>query len=435
MENLENIEENTMIKSSTRLAIMGWSICLIGALFYSYEYFLRIMPSVMSAKLMAHFNIEAGALGIFVAIYYWAYVPLQLPVGLLHDRFGPRRLLTFACLLCVVGTYMFGISHSIYIAATGRLFVGIGSAFAFVGVLKLASIWLPADRFALVAGLTSALGTVGAIVGEKSLASLVEHTNIAQTIYISVIAGLLIAFLIWVFVRDESPYSAEVKSDDAASFAHVIEEMIVILRNPQIWVVGLIGCLIYLPTTIFAEQWAPLYLEQARGFTIEQAANATSALFLGFTMGAPLAGFISDRIHKRRLPLFVGALATTVVSAAAIYLPNLTPSMMEFVLFALGIAYGSQTLVFAIGKEISPDDAPGTAIAVTNMLVMLGGMFLQPIVGYILSLYGPEIIIKGTPVYSITSYQCALAVLPIGAFVSVVLVSFLKESMHLAKKS
>ena len=144
MENLENIEENTMIKSSTRLAIMGWSICLIGALFYSYEYFLRIMPSVMSAKLMAHFNIEAGALGIFVAIYYWAYVPLQLPVGLLHDRFGPRRLLTFACLLCVVGTYMFGISHSIYIAATGRLFVGIGSAFAFVGVLKLASIWLPA---------------------------------------------------------------------------------------------------------------------------------------------------------------------------------------------------------------------------------------------------------------------------------------------------
>ena len=131
-----------------RVGIFPWIVCGLGALFYTYEYLLRISPSVMSSELMAAYGITAGAFGNLMAIYYYAYTPMQLPVGMLMDRYGPRRILTAACAACAVGSYLFASSGHLSVAGVGRFLVGFGSAFAFVGVLKLATIWLPKERFA-----------------------------------------------------------------------------------------------------------------------------------------------------------------------------------------------------------------------------------------------------------------------------------------------
>ena len=132
--------------------MMGWLVCSLAALYYCYEYLLRVTPSVMEGPLREHFGLSAAGFGFLSAFYYYAYVPLQVPVGVLLDRYGPRVLLTTACLICVIGTFLFAGTSVFWIAAVGRFLVGFGSAFAFVGVLKLATIWLPEDKLAMVAG-------------------------------------------------------------------------------------------------------------------------------------------------------------------------------------------------------------------------------------------------------------------------------------------
>lgn len=427
-----NIESST--KASRKIAAcstcIGWLICALGALFYSYEYFLRISPSVMSAQLMQHFNINAAIFGSISAVYYYAYVPMQLPVGLLMDRFGPRRLLTTACLICVAGSYLFVITGSISFAILGRFLVGFGSAFAFVGVLKLATIWLPPSRFAMFAGLSAALGTVGAMTGDIMLTRLVELIGWHQTVYLSAAIGVIIALMLWIIVRDKNHISGEDALEEVnhETIKQSIRELGMILSNKQIWIVGLVGCFIYLPTTAFGELWGIPYLEHARHLSPIGAAYGISCLFLGFTVGAPIMGWLSDILHTRKKLLMIASLLSTILATVLIYMPHMTTRQLYMVLFSLGFTYSAQAIVFAVGREVSPPSAAGTAIAVTNMIVMLGGILFQPIIGILLDWVWDGTIISNLHVYSSDQYRFALVVLPLGIFVATILSFFLKES-------
>jgi len=157
----------TMKKHAQMRWLLPWIICGLGALFYSYEYFLRITPSVMTVELKHFFHIKDGALGSLSAYYYYIYTPMQLAVGLLMDRYGPRRLLTIATLCCVAGSLLFAATPILFVAEMGRFLIGFGSAFAFVGVMKLATIWLPRRYFAMFAGLATSMGMIGAIIGDN----------------------------------------------------------------------------------------------------------------------------------------------------------------------------------------------------------------------------------------------------------------------------
>lgn len=146
---------------SRKQLLFGIFICFVGAVFYCYEFILRIIPGVLQTELsIALGHISATTFGQISALYYFAYSPMQMPVGMLMDRFGPRRLLTFACICCTVGSWMFSLTSSMFLVGAGRFLVGFGSSFAFVGVLSLALHWLPRRYFSLVAGLMTTLGIV-----------------------------------------------------------------------------------------------------------------------------------------------------------------------------------------------------------------------------------------------------------------------------------
>lgn len=183
--------------------LMGWFICALGAVFYSYEYLLRIAPSAMESALRTHFDLSATGFGHISSIYYYAYVPMQLPVGLLLDRYGPRRLLTLACVICVLGTFLFTGTANFWVAASGRFLVGLGSAFAFVGVLKLATIWLPENRLAMVSGMTAALGTIGAMLGDNFLEIFVEKLGWVRTLNATAAFGIVLTFILWAGIQDK----------------------------------------------------------------------------------------------------------------------------------------------------------------------------------------------------------------------------------------
>lgn len=422
--------------------LIGWLICGLGAIFYSYEYLLRIAPSVMEQSLREHFNLTATGYGLVSSIYYYAYVPMQLPVGVMLDRFGPRRLLTFACLICVIGTFMFTSTPVLWIAATGRFLVGFGSAFAFVGVLKLATIWLPENRLAMVAGMTSALGTAGAMLGDNFLDMFVHKFGWVKTLNITAFFGIGLIFVLWMGIVDRKGHHRQ--SGTISTFKKSMEDLVIIIRNKQIWVNGMYGCLVYLPATVFAELWGIPYLTHAHGLSIEAAGLSNSLLFLGFTIGAPVMGLISDRLSRRKLPMVFGAVGAGVVMMMILYLPNLSESSIQGLMFLLGLLYSAQAIVFAVGREVSPEEAAGTAMAITNMIVMLGAMFLQPLVGHLLDYsWSTHAVDAGMmqatvdnlhKTYTVDDYQFALSIIPVGIILAGLLTFFLKETHAHAHK-
>ena len=416
--------------------LFAWFVCGLGAIYYSYEYFLRISPSVMENALREHFNLSATGFGLLSAFYYYAYVPLQIPVGVLLDRYGPRLLITIACLICVIGTFMFAGTNIFWVAATGRFLVGFGSAFAFVGVLKLATIWLPENKLAMVSGMAAALGTIGAMIGDNVLGSLVMKIGWRETVNLTAYFGIGLMFVLWFGIRDKKSHQR--RSGTVDNFRKSMIDLGIIARNKQIWINGMFGCLVYLPTTVFAELWGIPYLKHAHGLSQHSADFANSLLFLGFTIGAPLMGYISDRLKRRKLPMLFGATGAGIVMMIVLYFPGLNESQIGALMFLLGLLYSAQCIVFAVGRELSPNEAAGTAMAMTNMIVMLGAMFLQPLVGrlldFSLSTHMPNVPMESVPVdklqqlYTADDYQFALSIIPIGIIIAAILTFFLKET-------
>ncbi len=424
--------------NSRKSIVVAWLICGIGALFYSYEYFLRITPSVMEPALREHFSLSAMGFGIFSSFYYYSYVPMQLPVGVLMDRWGPRRLLTLACAVSVLGTWFFAATDMVSLAASGRFLTGFGSAFAFVGVLKLATIWLPEDRLALVAGLATALGTIGAMIGDNLLGAMVEQIGWKDAVNLTAIFGLGLLAVMWFGIHDKKQ-DLDADGGTVNSFQKIWTDFKLILGNRQIWINGAFGCLIYLPTTVFAELWGIPYLSHAHGLNFASAEFANSILFMGCTFGAPFWGYLSDRMKQRKLPMRIGAFGAAIVMTGILYLPGSTGKILYAMMFVLGFLYSAQAIVFAVGRELSPKEAGGTAIAMTNMFVMFGAIFLQPLVGRILDWcvlkrYEGKLALNALSsdevraLYTAADYQLAMAVIPIGIFIAATLTFFLKET-------
>lgn len=393
-------------------------ICTLAAVFYCYEYYLRVAPSVISQELISTFRISNAGLGILSAFFYYAYMPLQIPVGLLLDKYGPRLVLTFACALCVLGNYIFAVTDLLWLAQAGRFIVGFGSAFAFVGFLKICTNWLPHKYYALMVGLCMLLGMFGAMGGEILLAKLVLNMPWQSALKGSAWAGIFLTLLIWLFIRDEPTKHKFHTPSEKHTTDLLMKNLAQALKNPQIWIIGIIGCFTFLPLSSFAEMWAIPYLE-AIGYSRTEAALASSILFLGFGLGGPLWGISSNWLSSRRIPLIIGSLVSAFSAALIVLQPYMPHYYMFGALFILGFFTSAEILVFAIGNDITDKNASGTTTAIINMIVMFGGIILQPVIGMILDIISN---------ISVSQYQTALLVLPLGLFIASGLSFVLKES-------
>ncbi|MDQ2995177.1 MAG: MFS transporter, partial [Pseudomonadota bacterium] len=150
--------------------IQPYLIVGLAGFYYIYEFYLRVMPSAITHELMRSFSIEASGLGLLSSLFFFGYAPMQIPAGLLFDRFGPRVLLTISVFLCGAGALVFGMTDSFTVACIARWVIGFASSFAFVGSLLLASRWIDAKYYAMIAGLVQFMGSFGAIAGEWPIA-------------------------------------------------------------------------------------------------------------------------------------------------------------------------------------------------------------------------------------------------------------------------
>lgn len=415
------------VREPQTVAFVSFLMCVLGAVFYCYEYYLRVAPSVMGPELMHAYNLSTAGLGSLVAYYYWAYVPLQIPVGLMMDKWGPRRILTIACLACAFGTYLFAGTNIVGLAKIGRFLVGFGSAFAYVGVLKIATLWLPRKYFAMVAGLCTALGMLGAISGEILMAKFVHVSGWKTTLYTSAFVGIALSFALWMFIRDKSEKQVIERGRASHEGVSIYRELIEVIKIKQLWINGVIGCLAFLPLTVFAEMWAVSFLETSN-LSHDNAALGSSLIFLGFGLGSPMWGRLSDVIGSRKKPLLIGPSLSGVVALWIVFFSASSNTILLYIgLFLCGFFASAQVLVFAVGNDMCRPGLNATTVSFTNLLVMLGGMVFQPIVGKILY-YRRDI---GEFGIHLIDYQYALALLPAGLLLGGVLAVFLKESYNL----
>lgn len=407
----------------------AWFVWSLAGLFYGYQFVLRVSPGVMTDDLMRDFSVEACALGVLSAFYYYAYSTLQIPLGLGMDKFGPTRLLRMAVPLCALGTFVFAATDDFYIAATGRLMVGAGASCAFLGSLKLATLWFPPERLAIVVGFTLLAGKIGAAIGQGPLALLVDAIGWREAMYIVIAFGALLTVGIWVFVRDEPPTehrSQSLRSD--TSFKTLMVRLKDIASDYRIWMLGLYGSLMYVPLSAFADLWGIPFLIKLYGIDKATASSACTMLFIGAGVGSPVVALISDFFRTRKWPMGISAFLCIIVNGIIIYVPGISLQMMYGLLFAAGFIFAAQPLIFSSVCQITPHSSNGTAISFTNMLVMLSGVVLQPLMGWMLDWIWDGIMNNGIPLYTIEDYRFALGSLLVSLVIALLTIPFIPET-------
>ena len=412
----------------TNKAILGWVVCVLAAIFFCYEYFLRITPSVMVEELMSTFRVSATKLGMLSAFFYFTYTPMQLIVGILLDLYGSRKILTLAVATCTLGSYIFGATDSLVVAAFGRALIGFGSAFAFVCVLKLAHLWLPRRFFAFFVGLTTMLGMFGAMFQVTIFSGMVKEIGWRYTIDLGTIFGVFLLPLVWLVIRDK-PAGGE---DDAlrlpVRYQDVFRDLLKLVSHPQLWLSGTIACLMYLSLSLFAELWGIPFLTSVYQLTPGNAASACAMVYLGWLVGSPLVGYFSDITRSRRILLVVGCLLSFVTISLIVYFPIFDLILLKWLLFLFGVFTSAEILCFAVSCEHSPKPLVATATAFTNFITMLGAVVAQPLIGKLLDIFWSGDYLGVIRNYSAANYQLAMSILPVAMLIGLALSFFIKEN-------
>ncbi|MDP3371297.1 MAG: MFS transporter [Candidatus Paracaedibacteraceae bacterium] len=402
--------------------------------FYLYEYILRVSPGVLEKFLMQDYAITATTVGVISSAYYWAYTPLQLPCGVIVDHLGARRVIMFSLILCVLGCFFFSQSDSVATSIMGRVLMGMGSACAYISCAKIGAEWFNSDRFALIAGIGMFMGTVGGSLNAVT-SMLVDVFEWRGAMMILGALGVGIFFLA-LMVMSDSPELANAKKDSRqlqSTKGHTQDSLLdglkIATSNPQNWLIGIYGCVMYLPLCAFAELWGVPYLKLLYGIDSTIASSACVSVFIGMGLGSILGAWISNKIQSRTRVMGLAALGTLACFAVVFYVPGLSFTTMRVVLFLGGLLSGGQTLYFVSVKENMPLRYAATAIGFTNAFVMSSAILFQPLLGYLLDLTWDGVKgIDGVPVYSIENYKVAFSAVMVAFLVGWIVMLFVRDT-------
>lgn len=409
-------------------SLYAWLVWGLGAAFFLFEYVTRVAPSVMAPELMRTFHIYALGIGTLSALFYYAYIGMQLPVGMLVDRFGPHKLLTVMALFCAAGSLLFATAHNIYQADIGRFMIGFGAAFAFVGCLKLATSWFSPMRFPLLAGLTQALGMVGASLGEGPMSVLVSHTSWRTAMYISAAIFLALSILIGLIVRDKPLSVTQTATSLNKKQVHnMLKGLITVCKNPKTWTLGGYAGFIYASSAGFGELWGVSYLKHAFHLGAHQAAVAIGFIFIGWAVGAPIMGWLAGR-YNRRLLMMGSAACGFVIFLILIIAHHLSGVTITTLMFIYGLTNTGLIIAYALAGHINGHRLAGTSIAFSNMASVIVGSLLQPILGWVIDLSWSGKMLNGAPVYSGHDFRIAVSVFPVCFFLAFCFAFFSKKT-------
>ncbi|MFT9398987.1 MFS transporter [Acetobacter sp.] len=397
------------------LYVLAWFLC---ALFYFYQYAIRSAPGIMQDELTQAWG--NSHLGLMIASYYIVYALAALAVGVLLDRYGAHATMPVGISITSIGCLIFA-QGSMGAGLVGYVIQGLGAICAFVGSSYVAARYLPARTLALFVGLTQCLGMAGAAFGSKPTRLLIDPNGSFhipwQTVWLGFgILGVCLAVATWFVMPRDSGDSAD--HHGHFSFANLVQPFRIIFSNPQSWYAGIIGGLLFVPTTIGALGWGASMLNKGEHVSMAFAASDVSMVPIGWVIGCPLLGWISDKIGLRKPVLIGGAVVLLAASLCALYLPvGVMPRYS--VALVMGIASGAAMIPFSTMKEVNPPQVKGTAAGVMNFLVFGTTGVLSPLVSALMA---------GGNTDSMALFHRAFMPLVVGIVVAILLSFRLRET-------
>lgn len=396
------------VNSSARLCI--W---LIGVSFVLFQFFLQLSSGVVIGAIMHDMQLSALTAGILSSALYIVYTSLQIPVGILYDKKNTRTLVATNALLCSIGCFVFAASYSLFGLFIGRLLIGTGSAFAFIGLSHLLRQHYPLKQFAFMIGLSETLGFIATVIGMVAMGALITKWGWRSFINTAGTVGLIIAYMGWRKIPDSQPH---IQPD-----RHYGKQLLQIITTGKAWVNGLFVGLTFTVVTAFGALWAVPFLQVKLNCNLQQASLINAAFFLGTALSCPLFGLLATRFSKRRPLILSSCLSTTLLLLGVLYLPIESPMVMGFLMFIMGICCGAYMLAYTIANELAPPGSLSTCTGFTNMLAMITTPLLQPLIGFLLDSFSQ------TGEYTLVNYQVALLVIPGSLIIACILVFFLPE--------
>jgi sugar phosphate permease len=401
-----------------RMRRLRWTSYTLVVLGYMLAFFHRMAPAAIAGDLQQSFQASGAALGALAAAYFYTYTVMQIPIGVMADTLGVRKIVAIGAIVAGLGSLLFGLADTLTAASMGRVLVGLGVSAMFISLMKLNSVWFHDRHFGTVGGMSILLGNLGSVLAAAPLVWAVTHTS-WRNVFVAVgLFSLLLGVLVW-FLVHSNPGEAglptmrelEGKESHPRHHGHWYDGLLKVMRNRATWPgfwpnLGIGGSLF-----AFAGLWAIPYLRDVHGMERTVAANHTTLLLISFAVGAMLSGLLSDRLGKR-MPVILGGIALYVLCWLPIVFAWHLPPGLSYPLFAaMGLGASGFTLTWSSVKEVNPPALSGMATSVINTGSFLGAAVLQPLVGWAMDQRWDGKLLAGARVYSEQNYQIGLGIM------------------------
>lgn len=364
-----------MEQSNSRVA--AWTIWIIASVFYAYQYLLRVMPNIMLEDIMQQFSINAAAFGQFSGIYYIGYSLLHLPVGIMLDRYGPKKVMTGCILLTVVGLMPLLFADRWIYPVAGRFLIGVGSSAAILGVFKIIRMTFSEARFPRMLSLSVMIGLIGAIYGGGPVSFMREAMGYQTVLQIFAASGVALALLTYWIVPD-------IKTTSEGTVISDIKE---VLSNQRVIWTCLCAGLMVGPLEGFADVWGTAFLKHVYGFEGTLAASLPSLMYIGMCFGSPVLNLIAEKAGSY-LTTIIAAGVTMAVSFVVLLACPLNSGVLSLDFILVGMCCAYQILAIYVASTYVREQVAGLTTAVANMIIMLFGYAFHTIMGNVISLMG-----------------------------------------------
>ena len=422
-------------------ASQSWLILCLGIAFYFSGFFHRMVTAVMADQLMSDFNIGAASLGNFSSFYYYSYVAVQIPTGILSDYWGPRKLLTAGALLSSFGAFIFASASSIEAANMGRLVIGASMGVAWVSILKLTTRWFKPNQFAVVTGMALCLGILGALSAGAPLRLLMSLLGWRSVIFYAGAVTFILSLAIWVFMRDDpaqkgyDSYTENIHHSNRINRASVLSDLIQTIRYKNTWILAIVSACVIGPVLTFSGLWGIPYLTTHYNLPPVKSAALISTLLISCAIGAPVLGALSERMGRRKPIYFYSQCICLFGWIPILYIPDISLWVLVVLFSIVGFASGSIVVGMAFVKESVPIGLAGTVSGIGNMGMEMGPMILQPMIGLLLDFRWDGLLENDVPIYNLSAYHLAFLTMIILSISGPFLTIFAKETFckHLEK--
>lgn len=410
--------------------LLAWLVCFASSLFFFYEFIQMNMFNAINTQLMQEYHLTAAALGKMSACYFYANVLFLLPAGSILDRFSTKKVVLIALTICAIGTFLFACAHSVLLASIFRFITGIGSAFCFLSCIRLASRWFPAERMALISGLIVTMAMIGGMAAQAPLTLLVNTIGWRSAVEFDAVLGFIIALFIFAVVQDYpknaiDTFQTERLQLQAFGYWRSIKKGFLSVQN---WLCGIYTSLLNLPLFLLGGLWGSLYLNTAHNLSHTSATYVTSMIFLGTIFGSPLMGWLSDKIGRRKAPMIIGAVMSFIVMISILYFTNLPFWVLILLFFSLGLITSTQVISYPTVTENNSRMLTATCVSVVSFCAISGGAIFEPLFGWLMDYHWSGIISNGIRQYSISDFQFAMGLFPIGIIIALIAATFIKET-------